>query len=799
MIQNYAKIALRTLRSQRSYTLLNVVGLTVGMAGGLLIFLFIHYHLSTDRHHAKFDRIFRVVTDLHLEDGSVEYYPEAPLPMAQKLRTAYAPVEQAAYLKMIRELTVSIQRSDQTTPVRFLEHKSTAFVEPELFGILDYQWVRGNPKTALREPNSVVLTESWARRYFGNADPMGQTLNLNHRADATVTGILADPPKTTDTDINLFVSLPTIGQLDPGYDRQDWGNINSTDRIFVALKSPESGAEMEAAMPALLKTQFGKMARFYRFHFQPLADVHFDVKRIVGGAVRSSLLWSLGLVGLFLVLTACINFVNLATAQAIRRSKEVGIRKTLGSTRGQLVRQFLFETVLIVVAAAILALLLVLVTLPLFNQWLSSQLALQLDWPTIGFVVLLFGSIVGLAGGYPAAVLSGFSPWAALKGSLPARAGGNYSLRQGLIVVQFVVCQALIVGAMVVATQVRYMREADLGFNKDNVVMVALPDNQKNRLETLRNELLQYPEIKSVSVSRDPPSGRLLYGGSFKLDNKADWEAYPIRERIADANYLNTYGLRLVAGRNIIQSDTIQEYLVNEAFLQKIGVRNPQQILGRKLHYHLSKVPLPIVGVVKDFHQRSLHEQIGPCLIASYAPFFRQAGIRVSGQNSEQTLDQIRKTWEQLFPNEVFEYSYLDEQLAKFYETESLVFRLVNIFAGIAILICCLGLYGLVSYAVVQRRKEIGVRKVLGASVASIVSLLSGDFLKLVLLAIVVASPIAWWAMNQWLQDFAYRIDLSWWMFALAGVLATGIAFLTVSLQSVKAARVNPVKSLRSE
>ncbi|WP_234736851.1 ABC transporter permease [Tellurirhabdus bombi] len=801
MLQNYFKIAWRNLTTHWSYTSLNIIGLAAGMAGGLLIFLFLRHHLSTDRHHAKFDRIFRVVTDLRLDDGSVEHYPEAPLPMAKTLRTDYPQVEQAAYLKMNRELTVSLKRPGQTAPTRFLEHKSTALVEPKLFDILDYRWLRGNPATALREPNSVVLTESWARRYFGNTDPMGQTLNLNHLTDAKVTGILADPPKTTDLDIQLFISIKTLPILIPDYELDSWWGLSSTDRVYVTLKNPASVGAMQAAIPALLKRQFGDMARYYQFQFQPLADVHFDVQRVVGGAtaIRPSLLWSLGLIGLFLVLTACINFINLTTVQALRRSKEVGIRKTLGSTRGQLIRQFFIETTLIVLVATVLALLMVKVSLPLFNQWLTINLGLGLESQVIGFFCLLVGLVIVLAGAYPAAVLSGFSPWAALKGKLPAKASGGYSLRQSLIVVQFVICQALIVGALVVATQVRYLRTAEIGFNKDNVVMVTLPNTQKAARETFKNSLLAYPEIKSISASYRPPSAQVMNGGSFKLGNKAEWEAFPVRERLADADYLTTYGLKLVAGRNITPSDTIREYLVNEAFLKKIGIQDPNKVLGTKMQYHLSPVAAPIVGVVKDFHQRSLHEEIAPCIIASHAAMFQRVGIRVTGQNPSQTIQRIRTTWEQLYPDEVFEYEYLDKQLAQFYEAENLLFRLVNTFAGIAILICCLGLYGLISFIVVQRTKEIGIRKVLGASAAGIVALLSRDFLKLVVIAIAIASPIAWWTMRQWLQEFAYKIDLAWWMFALSGLLAVCIALATVSVKSIKAARMNPVQSLRAD
>jgi putative ABC transport system permease protein len=777
MLQNYFKIAWRNLTAQRSYTLMNIVGLSVGMAGGLLIFLFVRYHLSTDRHHSKFDRIFRVVMEMHLDDGSVEYYPEAPLPMAQVLRTDFSQVEQAAFLIMNRELTVSYQKNGK--PVRFMEHKGTAFTDPQLFDILDYQWLRGNPKTALLEPNSVVLTESWAKKYFGDTDPMGQTLNLKPTIAAKVTGVLADPPKTTDTDINLFISLATLKEFSPDYNQTDWGWLNSNYRLFVTLKDPNIAGSLEAAMPALAKKHLGDSAKVIQFHLQPLRESHFDVRRIIGGAtaIRPSLLWSLGLVGLFLVLTACINFVNLATAQALRRGKEVGIRKTLGSSRGQLVRQFLLETSLIVLMATGFAVLIAALSLPVFNQWVNISLSLKLDKLTLGFIVLLIVVVIVLA----------------------ARSGGSYSMRQSLIVMQFVICQALIIGSLVVATQVRYIQNTDVGFNKDNVVVVTLPNPQKASRETFKNQLLQFPEIKSISASYRPPSALIMNGGSFKFGDKADWEPFPLRERVADADYLKTYGLQLVAGRNISESDTIREYLVNEALLRKMNIRDPQKILGRRMQYYLSPVSLPIVGVVKDFHLRSLREEIAPCFIASHSEFFVRAGIRVSGHNPKQTVQRIRKIWEKISPDAVFEYEFLDEQLAQFYETENLIFRLVNTFAGIAILICGLGLYGLVSLVVVQRTKEIGVRKVLGASVASIVTLLSKDFLKLVIMAMIIASPIAGYAMHQWLQDFAYKITIEWWIFALAGGLAVLVALVTVSFQSIKAALANPVTSLRSE
>lgn len=800
MLRSYLKIALRNLRSQRGYTALNVVGLTIGMAGGLLIFLFIRHHLSTDRYHTKFDRIYRIVLDLHLDDGSIEHYPEAPLPMAKTLRTDYPQVEQAAFLCVNRSLTVSVKQPGQAAPTRFLEHDGTALAEGELFQIFDYQWLGGDSKTALRAPNSVVMTESWAKRYFGNNDPIGQVIELDHKVNATVTGLIADPTKPTDTHIGLFISMPTIRQLDPEFNVNEWGQLNSNYRLYCTLKdnAPATAQQLESTFPALSKKHFGDVAHAFHFHIQPLADVHFDVDR-VGGVIRLSLLWSLGLIGLFLVLTACINFVNLATAQAFRRSKEVGVRKTLGSSRTQLAWQFLLETSMIVVMATMLAILLAFLSLPVFSNWVHIPLAFTPDLPMVLFIGLLMSIVIVLAGGYPAFVLSGFSPWASLRGKLTASSVGGYSLRQGLVILQFVVCQALLVGALVVMRQMQFIRQTDLGFQQDNVLVVNLPFSEKKSWQAFKSELSQYPDIKAVTLQYRPPSAKVMNGGSFKFGSKNDWTNFPVRERLADADYLKAYNLQLVAGRNIVEGDSIQEYVINETLLHKLGFRNPQDILGKRMQYYLSSVPMPIVGVVKDFHQRSLHEVIAPCFIASFPNMYRQAGIRISGASSTKTLAHIRSVWQRLYPTDVFEYEFLNDQLAKFYETETTISQLVNVFALMAMVICGLGLYGLVAFTVGQRTKEIGIRKVLGASVASIVGLLSKDFLKLVVVAIVLASPLAWWAMSTWLQDFAYKIDIAWWVFVLAGLLATGIALLTVSFQSVKAALMNPVKSLRSE
>jgi putative ABC transport system permease protein len=799
MFKNYLTIALRNLRHYRTYTALNVLGLTVGMAGGILIFLFISYHLSTDRHHQKFDCIFRIVVDLHLEDGSVETYPEAPLPMAKALREGFSQVEQAASLKTLRELTVSLPSSKNGSSQRFLEQNTGALIESEWFDIFDYQWLKGSPKTSLSEPNTVVLSETWAKKYFGNEEPIGKVLDLNHLTKVKVTGVLADPPRTTNNDVQLFISMGTFSHLLPDQNLNDWWALNSTDRVYFTLKNPSSAAQVAAAFPALAQKHYGKDASIFQFHIQPLSEVHFDVKRTGGALIQRSLLWSLGWIGAFLILIACLNFINLATAQSLSRAKEIGIRKTLGSSKWQVMRQFLLETALIVTTAAIGAGLLVVLILPFVNQWLGLNLSLILDAQAMLFLMVLLVVIIGLAGGYPAFMMSGFSPWQALKGKgvLPKR--GGFSLRQSMIVVQFAICQALLIGTMVVTRQMKYVEQSDLGFKKDNVLVVNLPDPSPTALTAFKNALLQYPEIQSVSAAYRPPSASVMNGGSFKFDNRAQWEAFPIRERLGDADYLKTYGLELVAGRNVLASDTIREYVVNEALLKKLNIKNPNDILGHKIETYLSPVAAPVVGVVKDFHLRSLREQIEPCVISTQTARYRKVGVRVAAASPSKTLNHVRQTWQKIYPNEVFSYEYLDEQLAKFYGTEQLTVRLASVFSVVAILIGCLGLYGLVLLVVARRTKEIGVRKVLGASVASIVRLLSIDFLKPILVAIVLATPAAWYLMNQWLADFVYRIEVDWLIPTLAGLLTVVIAFLTLSFRSTKAALSDPVEALKVE
>ncbi|KAB7732852.1 FtsX-like permease family protein [Rudanella paleaurantiibacter] len=800
MLTNYLKIALRTLWQNRLFTAINMLGLIVGVAGGLLIYLFLRHHLSTDRHHVHYERIVRISTDLHLDDGTVEHNPEAPPPMAQALRTRYPQVEQAGFLAGFSDMNVSFRRPGSSQVFRFLEHTGVGFAEPEWLDVLTYTFLYGHPQKALRAPNQAILTESWAKRYFGStAGAFGQTVTLNHKAVVTVVGIVADPPGPTDTEQGLLVSLSTINQVGVGQGMtNDWYSLNSTNRVYARLKNPETLPHLQQAMPALTKREYGKSARFFRFVVQPLSELHFDVARDPAHSIRPSLLWSIGAIGVLIILAACINFVNLATAQAVGRGKEVGVRKALGSSKRQVAGQFFIETGLISFVATGMAVLLVVALLPHFNEWLQLQLSLSADRLTVGIVAGIFISITFLSGAYPAGILSGFSPWEALRGKLSTPTG-SLSARKALVIGQFAVCQLLLLSALVVARQVQYLQQADLGYKKENVLLVSLPFDQAARHSAFKQTLANSADVRSVSLSALPPSSSSMFGGQIKFNGRADWEKFAIRDRLADADYLRTYNLHLLAGRNITPGDTIWEFVINETLLHKLGYQNPEQVLGKRIWHYLVPAWLPVVGVVKDFNLKSLRDEVAPCIIANWSPWYRWAGVRITGQDPTQTIQHIRQIYQQIFPDEVFEYQFLDDQVASFYETERLITRLVNTFTLLAVLICCLGLYGLVLHMVQQRTKEIGVRKVLGASVLSLVILLNKDFLKLVVVAIVVASPVAWYLMQSWLENYTYRVQIEWWGLALSGLLSVSIALLTVSYQSIRAALMNPAKSLRTE
>ncbi|RYC68832.1 ABC transporter permease [Spirosoma sordidisoli] len=805
MLRSYLTTALRALRRNWNYTFINVVGLTLGLACCLLLFLAIRYELSYDRHHTQADRLYRLIT----------YYTDAeddqrnvgvPLPILAALRTDFPDI--GRQLTLVHEVEGVVRAANGN---KFDEPAGVmAFIEPAYFRMFDYRWKKGSAETALSNPNTVVLSERMAQKYFGTANPMGKTIRLSNRMDFVVTGIVQAPPATSSLPFELMLSLASLKTFGANTRWDDWGSNSSQAQLYLMLPETRTPAAMERQLVGFTnKYHKPDDAKRLRYELQPLTQIHVDTRtgNFANRTVSRQTIWAMTLIGLFILVTACINFVNLATAQAIRRAREVGVRKVLGSSRAQLVRQFLGETGLLTGLAVLLALLVAYLSLPYVVGLLDVRLtqAVLFEPVILAFLAGLAVCTTLLAGFYPALVLSGYQPVLALKGSIRSVGGSQLTLRRSLIVGQFAVSQLLIIGTIVAYSQMQYFRSADLGYNKDAVLTVPLPDGPKTgQLETLKARLAGQPAIQSVSYSLSTPSAVGNWWTSFRYGN-ADKEAdFSLVMRPADTAYFSTYGLTLVAGRIHQPADTIREVVVNESFVNKLGLRDPQQVIGTFITLGGSSTKKPIVGVVKDFNTFSLHQRTQPCAITTLRDTYGQLSIKLSTQAGgteaiSRLVSTVEKAWTATFPDFVFTYEFVDEAIDDFYRNEERLFLLFRLLAGIAILIGCLGLYGVVAFMAESRTKEVGIRKVLGASTRHIVGLFSADFVRLVLIALLIASPLAWYIMSGWLQDFDYKIEIEWWMFALAGAIAVGIALLTVSFQSLKAALTNPVQSLKSD
>ncbi|GAB3895788.1 ABC transporter permease [Spirosoma agri] len=820
MIKSYFTTALRALKRNWSYSVINVLGLTLSLACCLLLFLAIRYELSFDRHNAHADQTYRLVSFSKTANED-RLNVGIPLPALPALRTDFPELKhQVTMVNRITNVVVTAgEKSGQATR-KFQEGDGVlAFVEPEYFRLFDVNWKSGSAQTALTNPNSVVLSERMAHKYFGMSTPIGKKIRVNNKTDFVVTGVVQDLPATSSMPFEVLLSFASLKQYGASTNWDDWQSTYGGAQIYLMLPGtvadqPTALARMNQQLAAFVK-KYHKAddAKDLVYELQPLTAIHFDARsdNYAKRTVSKEMIWAMGLIGLFILITACVNFINLATAQAIRRAKEVGVRKVLGSSRGQLVRQFLGETGVLIGLAVVLALVVAQLTLPYVGELLNIKpgTATLLD-PTVFIFLMTLGLLTtGLAGFYPALVLSGYQPIVALKGKIRASGQGGSSginqltLRRGLIVGQFAISQLLIIGTIIAYSQMTYFRSADLGFSRDAVLTVLIPEKNPGQLEGLNAKLTGLPGIQSMSYAMTTPSSTSNWTTGFRFENDEKEPDYGVLMRPADSAYVRTYGLNLIAGRMFQSADTMREFVINEAFMKRLGFQKPEQVIGKLMTVNGETVKKPIVGVVKDFNAFSLHQKIEPSVLTSYRDQYRSLGIKLSaGQSAEsvsQLLKKIEASWNDTFPDFVFKYNFLDETLANFYKGEERMYSLFQLLAGIAIFIGCLGLYGVVSFMVETRTKEVGIRKALGATTGHIFGLFSLDFVRLVLIALVLSSPLAWYIMNQWLQTFAYKITIEWWMFALAGVLAVGIALLTVSFQSIKAALMNPVKSLRSE
>jgi putative ABC transport system permease protein len=794
MLRSNLKIAFRNLRKHRLFSFINVMGLSVGMTACFLIALYVHFELTYDAFHQKADRIYRLATDLKTESETIQY-DISSWAFAPNLKRDFPEVENFVRIATKGRL---VRKGD----LKFQEDK-TVFADSSFFSVFDFKLLKGDPKTVLAEPMSAVLPQKTVLKYFGNADPIGQTLLLGDDAEPVkITGVMQDIPANSQIKGDLFISMVSYTNYFNKGIENEWGDFGTIS--FLLLKPGANPRALAQKFPQFLESHAGKMMRQQKMGIalvmEPLRDVYLYSKRPAqeAGSVTNVTVFSV--IGLFILAIACINFINLTTARSVDRAKEVGVRKAIGAAKGLLARQFIGESILVCLVAFMVAVMLSIMLIPAFNTLAGKEISSGIvsNLPFVGGMAIAALGIGCLAGLYPALVLSSFEPVAVLKGRFIANAKSVF-VRKGLVTVQFAISTALIIATIIIYAQVDFMRSRDLGFTKDQMLVIrAQTGSKRNAFSASISDL---SGVKSTAASSSVPGGWNAQAASLLENNAGEMQAGNLDAYRVDFDFIPQYDLKVVAGRAFSKdfpADSTQSLMINESMTKILGYSNPQAAVGKRFEQWGRKGT--IVGVLKDFHFKSLQETIKP-LTFRVTDWWNGdlLSVKIDRRNVRSTLAAIEAQWRQQNPDRPFNYYFLDEFFDRQYRSDERFQTLFLNFAILAIFISCLGLLGLASYTTVQRTKEIGVRKVLGASTGSIVGLLSKDFLKLVMLAFLVASPVAWLGMHRWLENFAYQTPIHWWVFVAAAALSITVAILTISFQSIRAALVNPVKSLRSE
>jgi putative ABC transport system permease protein len=801
MFKNYLKIALRNFRKYKAYSVINIAGLASGIACCILILLYVQGELSYDRFHDKADRIYRVITDEESE-GQVRHLAHTYGPLAPALLTDFPEIEHAVRL-FPHNLAVQLGAQKSFHEERFF------FADSAVFEVFSYGFKRGNPKTALRAPYSLVLTEATAQRYFGDENPIGKVLRIEGQYDFNVTAVLENPPPTSHFHFDFLASMENVPQVlgwDPHWHWPPFYN-------YVLLPEHVSAESIESRFPQFIAKNIGRDAVDSRsFHLQPLKDIHLNARleSEIAPTGNMAYIYLFSAIAFFILLIACINFMNLATARSANRSREVGLRKVVGAQRAQLIKQFLGESLFYSFLAMLFALVLVEMLLPRFNQLLGKQIDVNYfeNWGlSLGLIVLAF--LVGIiSGSYPAIFMSSFRPLKVLQGKLFSASGQRSALRfrSVLVVTQFAISIALIIVTYVVSGQLNFIQNKRLGFNKEHIVVIPIRDAEtQNNYEILKNALVAQPDVLDAAVLSNFPWQSGFYDFPVHAEGMREDAELNFPVLLVDHDFVRTFGMEVVEGRDFAKEFTTDKggaFLLNETAVQNFGW---DSALGKKLTMkHIASgddVAGRVIGVVKDFHFRSLHHEIEPLaiLIAPAEYYVDNMAVRIDGQNISAALASLEQKWREFVPSRPFLYFFLDEDFDALYRKEEKLSSIFQGFATLAIFIACLGLFGLASFSAEQRRKEIGIRKTLGATVQNIAFLLSKEFTKLTVVANVIAWPLAFFIMKDWLQNFAYRIDLSLMTFVVSGIIALSIALLTVSYQAIKAALTNPVEALRYE
>lgn len=798
MISNYIKIAFRNLIRNKVSTVINLLGLSLGISVCLVLFLLIDYELNFDEFHSKRDRIFRIVR----EDQTTSYIKNSastPFPLRAALVNDYQELEEVTQIYPPREYQLKSGDKIWMEP-------NVMFVDSSFFKVFDFPAITGNPVQSFKNPNVAFVTAAMAKSRFGDQGAIGQTIKISEAVDVEIVGILKDPPKNSHLVFSMVVMIDSFHKdFVGGFDFDSW-NVNIGFADYVVLPEETNELEFENHLKLLpAKYLSEETAARTKYELQPLSEIHFDkayADSNSGYTIDTTYLLVLGVIGVFILLLACINFINLSTALAIRKSKEVGVRKVMGASRFQLLRQYMGEAFLLTLLSSLMALGVAERLLPSLNSFLDTDLSiLRLSEPDILGVFAVGIVVVSIMSGlYPSWVLSGYRPIAALKAKINSHNASSLFLRKGLVTFQFVISQILIIGTIVVASQMNYFRNKPLGFDSKQIVTFSLNDNDPVKLHTFKNLLLANNNVQNVSFGIGVPTSENDIDSEIKIADRDDY--FDVTLKTVDYDYKETFDIQLAAGRWFLKEDQSEqeiEFLLNETAMRDLGYVSPDDVLGKEIQFGMNNIKGNVVGVVQDFHVKSLREAIQPIVLFQYPKLYFEAGVKINNNHIPETIDHIKAAWEQAFPGYLFTYQFLDDGLAKNYAREAQLFSIFKIFAGISIGIGCLGLFGLISFLVVQKTKEVGVRKVLGASVVGIVLLFTKDFMKLLLIAFLIALPLSWYTMGQWLSNFAYRIDLQPHYFILGGLINLAIAILTIGYQARKAAVVNPVDSLRDE
>lgn len=785
----------RHLKRNKAFALINISGLTIGITCSLIMFMIVKHELGYDTFHKNYNQLYRL-TSTSLSYGETRHSIGVPKPLPEALRSDITGLENMAFFSHQRYGRFTVENADGESK-EFTEFNGLVYTEPSFFKLFDWQWIEGSAD-ALEAPNTVVLDKKTADTYFPEGDAIGRVINLNGNHELKVVGLVKERPAQSDFPFSIFVSLATLRNSE---DFTNWYSTNSNDRCYVLLNQNTDLATITDQFDSFVDKYQGE-ENTTSYGLQPLSEVHFDEQygNLNYRSVSWSLIYTLSAVSLLMILTACFNFINMSTAVALKRAREVGIRKVLGSSRVQLIYSFLLETFAITILSLCGSLALAERLLPgIVSDFAGIELSLNLwsDTALMLYLVALLVFVTTLAGLYPAWLISGFRPANVLKSNTMSMGGRGLNFRRVLVIFQFALSQIFIVGTLIALFQMNYVKNADMGFRQDQVVTLSLPQGNQ-QADVWRVALESNTGVRDFSFAQASP----FSGMSSSTD--AEYSRDTVKERFttflkpADSRYLATYELELLAGEGLLESDKANRYVVNEAFVQEMGYQNPEEALGIMITVGGNDAA-PIAGVVKNYHMTTLKRAVKPAVIYNQPALYGNLGLKLAGAATRTTLDRIESTWQELYPGQEFKPVFMDEYIAQYYRREKKFSEMLISFSVVAILISCLGLYGMISYMANQRIKEIGIRKVLGASLQQIVVLFSREFTRLALVGFLIAAPLAYWGMLDWLNDFVYKITIGPSVFAAGIAVSLCITLLTIGYRALRAGSINPVESLRDQ